>query len=49
VKQSVNEKKKKKEIEPEIITEKFQIDEIVAKAISYYVFLLFFRMAIAQF
>ena len=33
--------------EPLKITKKFKIDEIVAKSVSYYVFLLFFRLAIS--
>lgn len=42
-----NEKKRKNSSKP--ITEKFKINEIAAKAIAYYVFLLFFRMAISQY
>lgn len=38
-----NEKTKK------IFTQRFQIDQIVAKAISYYIFLLFFRLAITTY
>jgi hypothetical protein len=48
VKEWFTEEKKKKEV-PKAITEKFKINEIVAKSISYYVFLLFFRMAISQY
>lgn len=42
-------KEKNKKTTPKAITEKFKINEIVAKSISYYVFLLFFRMAITQY
>ena len=42
-------KEKNKKQQTKAITEKFKVDQIVAKAISYYVFLLFFRMAITQY
>lgn len=49
---SVNDKKtsKTKALEKtETLTNKFQIDEIVAKSVAYYVFLLFLRFAIAAY
>ena len=45
--ESLDDKKSKiKKIKRKKITEKFNVDVIVAKAISYYVFLLFFRYSI---
>jgi hypothetical protein len=40
------EAKKSQTKEKDSLTKKFKIDQIVARAVSYYVFLLFFRIAI---